>query len=568
MKPQLKLGEILLANKLVTEAQLSEILSHQLKNGKKLGKIIAEKKLVKDADLLQILSDHLDLPTVDLTTFDSDPEVVGLLSESFLRSKLIFPLFKIGDELTVAMVDPRNLETIDELRSLTRLNISPMLCSEQDLQESFNKVFKGSAESYQTEVRDAVKDYQLDVETIAMEENDQSLEEMEEAAQDTPIIRLSNVIISAAVKEGASDIHVEPEDKHLLVRFRIDGIMKESFVLDKHLQSALLSRFKIMSGLDIAEKRLPQDGRFQTRIGERTIDFRISSFPTVNGENIVMRILDKGSVLVSLQDLGFDKNTMIFFDELIHRPNGIILVTGPTGSGKTTTLYSALSSINSIDKNIITVEDPIEYRLDLIRQCQINSKIGLTFAAGLRSILRQDPDVIMVGEIRDKETAHIAVESALTGHLVFSTLHTNDAPSAINRLTDMGIEPFLTASAVSGILAQRLVRKLCPKCKEKFTPDETILKTLNVRTAGSHAIYRPKGCPHCKDKGYKGRLAIYELLMVNEDIKKLTMERASSGKIKDAAIENGMRTLRQDGIAKVLQGLTTVEEVLRVTTID
>lgn len=568
MQPQPKLGELLLANKLVTEAQLSEILSHQLKNGKKLGKIIAEKKMVKDSDLLQILSDHLALPTIDLATFEYDPLVVGLLPESFLRSKQIFPLFKIGDELTVAMVDPRNLEAIDELRSKTKLNISPMLCSEQDLQETFSRVFKGSSEAYQNEVRDAVKDYQLDIEMVSVEEKAQSREEMEEAAQDTPIIRLSNVIISAAFKEGASDIHIEPEDKHLLVRFRIDGIMKESFVLDKHLQSALLSRFKIMSGLDIAEKRLPQDGRFQTRIGNRTIDFRISSFPTINGENIVMRILDKGSVLVGMQDLGFDKNTMLFFEELIRRPNGIILVTGPTGSGKTTTLYSALSSINSVDKNIITVEDPIEYRLDLIRQCQINSKIGLTFAAGLRSILRQDPDVIMVGEIRDKETAHIAVESALTGHLVFSTLHTNDAPSAINRLTDMGIEPFLTASAVSGVLAQRLVRKLCPKCKEKFTPDDSLLKSVNIKTSSSLAFYRTKGCSHCSNKGYKGRLAIYELLMVNEDIKKLTMERASSGKIKEAAIENGMRTLRQDGISKVLQGLTTVEEVLRVTTID
>lgn len=568
MHAQLKLGEMLLANNLVTETQLSEILSHQLKNGKKLGKIIAEKKLVKDSDLLQILSDHLALPTIDLSTFESDPDVVGLLPESFLRAKQVFPLFKIGDELTVAMVDPRNLETIDELRSTTRLHISPMLCSEQDLQDTFNRVFKGSSEAFQNEARDAVKEYQLDIETVSVEEKDQSREEMEEAAQDTPIIRLSNVIISAAVKEGASDIHLEPEEKHLLVRFRIDGIMKESFVLDKHLQSALLSRFKIMSGLDIAEKRLPQDGRFQTRIGARNIDFRISSFPTINGENIVMRILDKGSVLVSMHDLGFDKNTLIFFEELIRRPNGIILVTGPTGSGKTTTLYSALSSINSVDKNIITVEDPIEYRLELIRQCQINAKIGLSFAAGLRSILRQDPDVIMVGEIRDKETAHIAVESALTGHLVFSTLHTNDAPSAINRLTDMGIEPFLTASAVSGVLAQRLVRRLCPKCKEKFVPDESMLKSINVKMNASHAFYRAKGCPHCSNKGYKGRLAIYELLTVNEDIKKLTMERASSGRIKEAAIENGMRTLRQDGISKVLQGLTTVEEVVRVTTTD
>lgn len=560
-----KLGQLLVSNNLVTESQLSEILSHQLKNGKKLGKIISEKRLVKDEDLLQILSDHLDLPTVDLTTFEIDMDVVQLVPENVLRSKQLLPLFKIGDELTVAMVDPRNLAVIDELQSLTGLTISPMLCSEQDLQDTLSRIFRNSSQAYQDEVRDAVLDYQADVEMIAVEEVTESREQLEEAAKDTPIIRLSNVIVAAAVREGASDIHIEPEERNLLVRFRVDGLMKESFVLDKHLQSALISRFKIMSGLDIAEKRLPQDGRFQTRIGSRTIDFRISSFPTINGENIVLRILDKGSVTVSLQELGFDRNTFVFFEQLIRRPNGIILVTGPTGSGKTTTLYSALSSINSIDKNIITVEDPIEYRLDMIRQCQINAKIGLSFATGLRSILRQDPDVIMVGEIRDQETAHIAVESALTGHLVFSTLHTNDAPSAINRLTDMGIEPFLTASALSGVLAQRLVRKLCPKCRQPYAPNEAMLKSLNLQNGRSYTFHKPTGCPACHDKGYRGRLAIYELLIVNEEIKELTMTRASSSRLKDAAIENGMRTLRQDGVAKVLQGLTSIEEVVRVT---
>lgn len=560
-----KLGQLLVSNNLVTESQLSEILSHQLKNGKKLGKIISEKRLVKDEDLLQILSDHLDLPTVDLTTFEIDMDVVQLVPENVLRSKQLLPLFKIGDELTVAMVDPRNLAVIDELQSLTGLTISPMLCSEQDLQDTLSRIFRNSSQAYQDEVRDAVLDYQADVEMIAVEEVTESREQLEEAAKDTPIIRLSNVIVAAAVREGASDIHIEPEERNLLVRFRVDGLMKESFVLDKHLQSALISRFKIMSGLDIAEKRLPQDGRFQTRIGSRTIDFRISSFPTINGENIVLRILDKGSVTVSLQELGFDRNTFVFFEQLIRRPNGIILVTGPTGSGKTTTLYSALSSINSIDKNIITVEDPIEYRLDMIRQCQINAKIGLSFATGLRSILRQDPDVIMVGEIRDQETAHIAVESALTGHLVFSTLHTNDAPSAINRLTDMGIEPFLTASALSGVLAQRLVRRLCPKCRQPYAPNDAMVKSLNLQNGRSYTFHKPAGCPACHDKGYRGRLAIYELLIVNEEIKELTMTRASSSRLKDAAIENGMRTLRQDGVAKVLQGLTSIEEVVRVT---
>lgn len=565
MPAHLKLGQLLVHNRLMTEGQLSEILSHQLKNGKKLGQIVSEKRLVKDEDLLQILSDHLDLPTIDLTTFEISREVVDLVPENVLRSKQVLPLFRIGDELTVAMVDPRNLAVIDELRTLTGLSISPMLCSEQDLQDTFTRLFKGSTQAYQDEVRDAVMDYQADVEMIAVEEVKESREELEEAAKDTPIIRLSNVIIAAAVREGASDIHIEPEEKHVLVRFRVDGLMKESFVLEKHLQSALTSRFKIMSGLDIAEQRLPQDGRFQTRMGQRTIDFRVSSFPTINGENVVLRILDKGSVTVHLDKLGFDKNTLVFFDQLIRRPNGIILVTGPTGSGKTTTLYSALSAINSVDRNIITVEDPIEYRLERIRQCQINAKIGLSFAAGLRSILRQDPDVIMVGEIRDKDTAHIAVESALTGHLVFSTLHTNDAPSAVNRLTDMGIEPFLTASALSGVLAQRLVRRLCDKCRQPYTPTEAMLKSLNIQGGRPQPFFKATGCAHCNEKGYRGRLAIYELLVVNEEIRNLTMARASSGQIKEAAIENGMRTLRRDGVSKALQGLTSIEEVARVT---
>jgi type IV pilus assembly protein PilB len=566
MKPQAKLGEVLLSTQLVSQDQLASLLSEQKHNGKKLGQILTEKHLIKELDLLQILADHLGIPWIELSTFEIDPMIVSLLPESFIRSRKVLPVFRIGEELTVAMVDPSHLETLDEIRRMTRLQVSPMLCADQDFQETCVRIFKNSSDALQTEVDDAIKDFQLDIETVGPAEEEQSREALVEAAQDTPIIRLSNLIIGAAVKEGASDIHIEPEEKKLMVRFRIDGMMKESFTLDKGLQPAILSRFKIMSGLDIAEKRLPQDGRFQTRIGGKNVDFRISSFPTINGENIVLRILDKSSVTISLKDIGFDKNTLIFFDELIHRPNGIILVTGPTGSGKTTTLYSALSSINSVDKNIITVEDPIEYRLDLIRQCQISPKIGLTFAAGLRSILRQDPDVIMVGEIRDKETAHIAIESALTGHLVFSTLHTNDAPSAINRLTDMGIEPFLTASALSGVLAQRLVRRLCPKCKEPAEPKEAALRMLNLRTGPRNPIFQPRGCPYCDRRGYKGRLAIYELLLVNDEIRALTIDRASASRVRTAAIENGMRTLRQDGIAKVLQGLTTLEEVIRVTT--
>ncbi len=560
-----RLGETLVARRLITEAQLGELLSVQDRTGKKIGQLVADKKLVSSDDLVNVLSEQLDVPTIQLNSFTPDAELVRLLPESFMRKALILPVFLIGTELSVAMADPRALDTLDEITRRTGFEVAPMLCSEEELQIAFSQIFKGMDAEIQTKIDDVVKDYQLDIETV-LETDTSSTEELEEAAKDTPIIRLSNLIISAAVKEGASDIHVEPDEKRLLVRFRVDGMMKEAFVLEKHLQNALLSRFKIMSGLDIAEKRLPQDGRFQTRLSQRPIDFRVSSFPTIHGENIVMRILDKGSVMLSLEELGFDKNTFVFYSEMIRRPHGMVVVTGPTGSGKTTTLYSSLHAINSIDKNIVTVEDPIEYRLELIRQCQIHSKIGLTFAAGLRSILRQDPDVIMVGEIRDRETAHIAVESALTGHLVFSTLHTNDAPGAINRLIDMEIEPFLVSSALAGVLAQRLVRKLCPKCREPYVTEPAQQKSFNLKSG--QTAYRAVGCHHCGNKGYRGRLALYELMIINDEIRRLTVSRAPASAIKSAAIDNGMRTLQQDGILKALQGLTTLEEILRVTALD
>lgn len=563
--PHQRLGEALVARRLITPAQLGELLTAQDRTGKKIGQLAADKKLVSSTDLVDVLSEHLEVPTIQLGSFTPDPELIRLLPETMMRKSLVLPVFLIGSELSVAMADPRDLDTLDDIKRRTGFDVSPMLCSEEELQAAFAQIFKGMDAEIQTKIDDVVKDYQLDIEAFE-EDEESSAEELEEAAKDTPIIRLSNLIISAAVKEGASDIHIEPEEKRLLVRFRVDGLMKEAFVLEKHLQNALISRFKIMSGLDIAEKRLPQDGRFQTKLNQRPIDFRVSSFPTIHGENIVMRILDKGSVMLSLEELGFDKNTFVFFNELIRRPHGMILVTGPTGSGKTTTLYSSLHAINSIDKNIITVEDPIEYRLELIRQCQIHAKIGLTFAAGLRSILRQDPDVIMVGEIRDRETAHIAVESALTGHLVFSTLHTNDAPGAVNRMIDMGIEPFLVSSALAGVLAQRLVRKLCSKCKEPYVPDGGQQKSLQLKPG--QTVFRAVGCHHCGNKGYRGRLALYELMIINDEIRHLAVARAAASAIKAAAIDNGMRTLQQDGIVKALQGLTTLEEVYRVTALD
>lgn len=559
-----RIGEFLLSQQLLNREQISELLKQQPASGKKLGQLVVEKQLLDEKEIAHALSDLMEIPLVDLKSFELDTDLLEIIPENIMRSRKAVPLFRIDKDLNVAMVDPRNLEALDELRRITGLDITPMLCTESDLQQALQRISQHTHSTFQEAINDTLRDIQLDIEVSPAHEDDTSQEALEVAAHETPIIRLSHLIISAAVKEGASDIHIEPDEHKLRVRFRIDGLMKESFLLDKPLQSALLSRFKIMSGLDISEKRLPQDGRFQTRIGSRHIDFRISSFPTIHGENIVMRILDKDAVTISLDKLGFDKVTGHIFSDIIRRPNGIILVTGPTGSGKTTTLYSALHAINDIDKNIITIEDPIEYRLEMIRQCQINARIGLTFASGLRSILRQDPDVIMVGEIRDRETAHIAVEAAMTGHLVFSTLHTNDAPGTIGRLTDMGIEPFLTASSLTAVLAQRLVRRLCDKCRQPYHPDKSMLKDWPATDTAS-SFYKPTGCPHCMNKGYRGRLALYELMVVDETIRHLILTKAPSSKIREASIDNGMHTLRYDGMRKAAQGYTSIEEVIRVT---
>jgi type II secretion system protein E len=386
------------------------------------------------------------------------------------------------------------------------------------------------------------------------------------AAEDVPVVKVINLIIMQAVKDKASDIHIEPTEDMVRVRFRIDGILHETSTIPKNLQSIVASRIKILARMDIAESRKPQDGRIEFKIEKKALDLRVSSFPTIHGENIVMRILDKSSIVLGLEDLGFSKEDLKRYDKLIHSAYGIILVTGPTGSGKTTTLYSSLSTINSMDKNIITIEDPVEYELPLIRQTQVNLKAGISFATGLRSILRQDPNIIMVGEIRDKETADIAIQASLTGHLVFSTLHTNDAPSAVTRLIEMGIEPFLVSSSLIAILAQRLVRKICPACKEKYTPSTDVIKNLSAQKDSKEMqFYKGKGCDDCKNTGYQGRVAIYELLVMTEEIRKLVVKKSSADEIKKKAIEEGMRALREDGLDKIRQGITTVEEVLRVT---
>jgi type II secretion system protein E len=450
------------------------------------------------------------------------------------------------------MVDPKDIAALDQIRKITNIDIiDSVLASEKGIKNIIDSYY-----GFTGSIVDLVK--YIDDEKLLEAENQNLLE----VAEETPIIKIVNIIIMQAIKDRASDIHVEPEEHKLRIRYRIDGILHEVNTLPRKLQRAIISRIKILSKLDISENRRPQDGKIRLRLEDKDLDIRVSTFPTTHGENVVMRLLTKSSVLLGLKDLGLPEEDIKSFDRLIHHPNGIILVTGPTGSGKTTTLYAALCTINSLEKNIITIEDPVEYELPLIRQTMINPKVDLTFANGLRSILRQDPDIVMIGEIRDKETAEISIQAALTGHLVFSTLHTNDAASALTRLIDMGIEPFLISSSVIGILAQRLVRLICKKCEEKYSPSPTVLKELGIDA--KQEFFHGKGCGKCNHTGFLGRIGIFELLIINEEIRTMVDAKKSADQIKKKALEMGMRTLLYDGLEKVKNGSTTVEEVLRV----
>ena len=454
------------------------------------------------------------------------------------------------------MVDPQDINAIDDIRAKIKIDsIDTVLVSDSGLQKALDSYY-GVLGTVEEVVKDIDK-AKLDLKTKA------GTKGVSEVAGEPPVIKLVNLLVTQARKDKASDIHVEPDEDTLRIRYRIDGILHEVNTIPKHLQSAVISRIKILAKMDIAEQRKPQDGRIKLKQENKEIDIRVSSFPTVHGENIVMRLLDKETAFLGLSELGLSKDDLKKFDKLIRYPNGIILVTGPTGSGKTTTLYAALANINSMEKNIITIEDPIEYELPLIRQTQVNPKAGLTFANGLRSILRQDPDVVMVGEIRDKETADIAIQASLTGHLVFSTLHTNDAPSALTRLIDMGVEPFLVSSSIIGVLGQRLVRVICTNCKEKHTPTQEELEDLGLKEKS--VFYKGKGCDKCHNLGYAGRAGIFELLFLDEETKKMIGAKASADEIRKKAISKGMTTLFNDGIAKAKAGITTLEEVLRAT---
>jgi general secretion pathway protein E len=553
------IGEILVESGLSPE-RLKKALDLQKKRGGRIGTLLIRLNFVTEDDVLKALGAQLGLPV--LSAFgEIDREQALKLPITYAKKAVVLPLRREDGTLIAATSEPLVLSTIDDLRILFGTDVSLVLAPSEKILDTVNRLHSEDMNKAEDTVQEMEED---DLSFLAAELEEPT--DLLEVTDDAPIIRLVNSLISQAIRERASDIHVEPFEKDVIARFRIDGILYNILTIQKRYQASIASRVKIMSGLNIAEKRLPQDGGMRIKIGGKDVDIRVSLVPTAFGERIVLRLLYRESALLPLEQIGFSGDNLDRFNELIARPHGIILVTGPTGSGKTTTLYGALSKINSPDKNIITIEDPIEYQLKGIGQIQVNPKIQLTFAAGLRSVLRQDPDVILVGEIRDSETAEIAIQAALTGHLVFSTLHTNDAAGAVTRLIDMKIEPFLISSSVMAILAQRLVRVLCKECREPYeiTPAETAELEIKTVAAGA-AVYRAKGCETCFHTGYLGRTAIYELLLVDDEIRQLIMKNADANTIKAAATKKGMRTLRQDGAGKVLQGITSVDEVVRVT---
>ncbi len=561
-----KFGEFLVDRGVVSPSQLVEALRFKKHQDLELTQILLNKGLASDRSVFNCLAEYLNIPFIELRDYDIDTRVLELVPKEIALRYKVFPVFKIENSLTIAMLNPGDVHVIDTLRRETGYEIEPAVSIERDILEAIHRHYETS-ESFDSSLDEVIQNIQR--QKPQEDEKEKAAERLKRLSAETPVVKLVNLIISQAIVDRASDIHIEPDENSLQVRYRIDGILHENLSPPKHLQAAIISRIKILAELDIAESRVPQDGRFQVSLNGREVDIRVSTLPTVYGENVVLRILDKSSLMMNLEDLGFQELALQQLKSLLSSSYGIILVSGPTGSGKTTTLYSALQSLNTPEKNIITIEDPVEYRLKRIRQAQVNAKAGLTFAAGLRAVLRQDPDIIMVGEIRDSETARIAVESALTGHLVLSTIHTNDAAGGLTRLTEMGVEPFLTASATVGIVAQRLVRKLCHECKKPYRPNPALLKSLNLSAdVKETTLYRGVGCFNCRNTGYKGRVGIYEIMVVDDEIREMILQNASASQIKKVALRNGMRSLRQDGVSRVLKGVTSLEEVLRVTNSD
>jgi len=552
------LGDLLVQMGIITKEQLDDALKHQNKqsSGKGLlGNTLVKLGYCKEEDIARVVALQNDVPYISLDSYRIDEAATSLITPEIAQRYSALPIGFRDGKLVVAMKHPYDIIAIDDLCIYTGYDVQPVVCPDSELEAAIERYSRTNANIEQAEPEEEV-----DIE--------ETPSEMDDSAE-KPAVQLANLIFSQAIRAGASDIHIEPQEKSMRVRFRIDGVLHDAMQPPKRLHPSLVSRIKVMANMDIADRRIPQDGRISLKLEDKVVDVRVATLPTAYGEKVTMRLLDRSAKLITLEELGFPPFELEKYRKLVHLPYGFILVTGPTGSGKSTTLYATLAAINTVEKNIITVEDPIEYRLEGLNQVQVNVRAGLTFASGLRSILRSDPDIIMIGEIRDEETARIAVESALTGHLVFSTLHTNDAAGAITRLSDMGIEPFLTASSLVGVVAQRLARVLCPNCKEPYeiTRDELLSNVPDFPLEDGEeklTLYRPKGCFRCSNTGFKGRIGIYELLTMNEEIRRLVLQRASTAEINKAAVSMGMVTLRQDGLHKVKQGITSIEEIMRV----
>jgi type IV pilus assembly protein PilB len=566
-----RLGEILLKESLITQEQLQKALEFQRANGGKLGSCLTKMGFITDDDITGVLSRQYGVPSINLKFYEIDPNVIKLIPQDTALRYQVIPLSRVGSVLTIAMTDPTNVFAMDDIKFMTGFNVEPVVASESAIGEAITRFYGGSdgdSEELSKMMKDLVEDEELE---LAAEEAELDAASLEKAAEEAPIIKLVNLILTDSVKRGASDIHLEPYETEMRVRFRVDGMLQTVMSPPLRLKDAMTSRIKIMAKLDIAEKRLPQDGRIMIKYRadgkKKELDFRVSSVPTLYGEKIVLRLLDKENLRLDMTKLGFEPESLKKFERQILKPYGMVLVTGPTGSGKTNTLYSSVSRLNTVDTNIMTAEDPVEFQLGGINQVQMKEQIGLNFAAALRAFLRQDPNIILVGEIRDFETAEIAVKAALTGHLVLSTLHTNDAPSTISRLMNMGIEPFLVATSVNLICAQRLVRRICANCKEELeVPEQALIDAgYSPEEAKKTKIYHGKGCSTCNKGGYKGRTGLYEVMEINDELRELILVGASALELKKKAIEQGMITLRRSGLIKVAAGQTTMEEVLRET---
>ncbi|HXM94327.1 MAG TPA: type IV-A pilus assembly ATPase PilB [Candidatus Dormibacteraeota bacterium] len=567
-----RLGEILLKESLITQEQLQKALEFQRSNGGKLGSCLTKMGYITDDDITGVLSRQYGVPSINLKFYEIDPVVIKLIPQDTALRYQVIPLSRVGSVLTIAMTDPTNVFAMDDIKFMTGFNVEPVVASESAIGEAISRFYGGSSNNHE-ELSNLMKnlvdeDQELE---LAAEEAETDIATLERAAEEAPIIKLVNLILTDSVKRGASDIHVEPYETEMRVRFRVDGQLQTVMSPPLRLKDAITSRLKIMAKLDIAEKRLPQDGRIMIKYRadgkKKELDFRVSTVPTLYGEKIVLRLLDKENLRLDMTKLGFEQQSLTKFERNILKPYGMVLVTGPTGSGKTNTLYSSVATLNKVDTNIMTAEDPVEFQLAGINQVQMKEQIGLNFAAALRAFLRQDPNIILVGEIRDFETAEIAVKAALTGHMVLSTLHTNDAPSTISRLMNMGIEPFLVATSVNLICAQRLVRRVCVNCKEELeVPQQALIDAgYTPEEAKTTKIYHGKGCTTCNKGGYKGRTGLYEVMEINDELRELILVGASALELKKKAIDQGMITLRRSGLTKVALGQTTMEEVLRET---